>query len=94
MSTRFRVTARFHLTGRGLTITGLFEGEPANVKIGNLFAETSTGCQVRVRGVEMHVRQTPEGTEYGLAVDESIPDAIQPGVVLQLEEPCKSDHAN
>lgn len=86
MPTQFQVTDRVQLTGHGLTITGLILGDQVSVKAGNVFTEESTGATVRVRGVEMHTQQTPEGTQYGLAIEESIPGSIQPGAVLTLRD--------
>lgn len=91
MPTRFLVTQKFHLTGRGATIIGRFL-EGTRIKQGMILRDEVTGNPVEIRGIEIHTRQTREGTLYSFTLDEKGAQTVGPNSILVTSDLQPSDH--
>jgi hypothetical protein len=79
---RIRIDHRAMITGRGLFMIAVVIEGPDWIRAGDEFHDPATGASIYVSGLEFHVRETPDGLQVGMKVDESAPDVIQPGMVL------------
>ena len=85
MTVRVLVERTFQVTGRGPVIAGLLlTGE---VSTGDSLLVEETGASVRVRGLEMHVRQPERGRRVGLLVHPEDAAAVTPGSTLVSPPP-------
>lgn len=81
MPTRFLVTKKYHVPGRGPTVVGrLLEGN--GITQGMILRDELTGTPVEIRGIETHTRQTAEGIRYGFVLDENGARTVGPSSVL------------
>ena len=80
MAVRVLVERTFRISGRGPVVAGLLlDGE---ISPGDSLTVEGTGATVRVRGLETHVRPTPEGRRIGLLVHPEDASTVTPGSML------------
>jgi len=91
MTVRVLVERTFQITGRGPVIAGLLlAGE---ISAGDSLTVEGTGATVRVRGLEMHVRQPEEGRRVGLLVHSEDAPHVTAGSTLVSRPPGRAPGA-
>ena len=82
MTMQIRIIGRFEIPDRGMHVIAIAPTNQEPIRIHDRFVDEATGASMTVRWVDIHTRVVREGIQYGLAITESHPGAIQADTVL------------